>query len=108
MRKYLIRLDAMERDFKALPLMVGAFKALSQQVDGLQKLLGTTNLEVDGMSLKLDVLVSRVTTPTNRSALAPIAASKPQMVAAIAALSKKVDGLLECSTAAPAPPTTIV
>jgi hypothetical protein len=53
------------------------------------------------MSLKLDVLVSRVTTRIDRPAPASVAASDPEMVAAIAALSKKVDGLLERSTVAP-------
>jgi hypothetical protein len=122
LRKYLIRMDAIvgrfdelrnmfeDWDFTFLHKRMDAVDTLTKKDDAfdrLQMVLGTTNLEVDAVSLELDVLVSRVATLIDRPAPlvapAPAAAPDPRMLEAITALSKKVDCLL--TRPAPAAPT---
>jgi hypothetical protein len=92
MRKYLIRIDAMEQRLTQQSDYVGF---MAKHVDTLINTVRTASITT--LSKRVDNLLAR---PAPAVTPAPVAASDPQLVEAIAALSKKVDGLLERSTAA--------
>jgi hypothetical protein len=101
MRKYLIRIDAMESLLQVMEAHNGdidiSLARLGTATSAMRKEVKvSTSVHAEAIAAltkKVDGLLTRP---------APVAASDPQMVAAIAALSMKVDGLLERSTAAPA------
>jgi hypothetical protein len=97
MRKYLIRIVAMER------YLEDTHEASDTVANQLDK--NTTCLAgvIESLNMMGDAYNALVTKLDALRKPAPVAASDPQLVAAIAALSKKVDGLLE-RPALPPPP----
>jgi hypothetical protein len=96
LRKHLIRLDSMDEELETTSggtgMMVDHWITLDRGFTDVSK-------KIDVVNHLVSALLDR---PAPAAAPAPVAASDPQMVAAIAALSKKVDDLLARSTASPA------
>jgi hypothetical protein len=126
MRKYLIRLDAVDRHLKTaartpenathtvdrLDTIYGWTNDLEEKLQTYTEKVDTLLLIAKGtwqhritaeafadLSKKVDDLLAR---PAPAGAPASVAVSDPQLVEAIAALSKKVDDVLARSTASPA------
>jgi hypothetical protein len=114
LRKYLVRIDAMDRNletpgwnFQNVNIMIDRLDAI--YIYALDN-IDTLTENVDDLTHKIDHLLARpapAAAPPTVAAPAIVAAPDTPLVEAITALSKKVDGLLARSTAAPAPATTV-